>query len=167
MSVPHPASLSDEALLEQSDMRFGRTSGPGGQHRNKVETLVELTHRDTGVVSRAGERRSQADNKRVALFRLRLALAETIRRAPATDVSALWVSRCRGGRVKVNPAHRDFPMLLAEALDHIYDAELEPRAAAETLSISTSQLIKLIKLHPSAFIRWNAARAKAGKHPLK
>ena len=45
---PHPAMLPEEALLKQCTTEFDTTGGPGGQHRNKVETAVTL-RRDGGA----------------------------------------------------------------------------------------------------------------------
>ena len=73
--LPHPAALDDEELLGQCSLGRGRSSGPGGQHRNKVETKITIKHTPTGISAQAGERRSQGENKRVAVFRLRTALA--------------------------------------------------------------------------------------------
>ena len=162
----HPAALPDELLLTACDLRRGRGSGPGGQHKNKVSTEVTLTHRPTGIVAQAGERRSGADNHKVAVLRLRLLLALEVRE-PLREPSELWRSRCRGGRVAVNPTHRDFPALLAEALDVLDGCEHDPRAAAEHLGCSASQFIKLVKDHPPAFAAWNRRRAALGQHPLK
>ncbi len=165
----HPAALPDEDLLAQCHFGRARTSGPGGQHRNKVETQVTLTHKVTNISGRAGERRSQIENKRVALRRLRLALAVEHRvGAPVGEIgSALWRSRVKGGRIAINPRHHDFPAILAEALDAIAAAGWETRTPAIRLNISASQLIKLIKEHPPAFIRWNSERAARKLHPLK
>ena len=90
---PHPATLDAEALLAECEVGRGRSGGPGGQHRNKVETLVLLTHRPTGIEAHAGERRSVRDNTRVAVFRLRLALARGVRTGVATgdQRSELWL----------------------------------------------------------------------------
>jgi len=164
--MSHPAALDDEDLLADCEVSFGRTRGPGGQHRNKVETQATLTHRPSGHRGQAGERRSQADNRKVALFRLRLELARHLRAAPE-PASELWLKRSRGGRIACNPSHRDFPALLAEALDRIVAAADEPRAAAEALGVSSSQLIKLVKQHPPSFADWNARRNSAGLRPLK
>ena len=165
----HPARLEEGALLAQCDERRTKGSGPGGQHRNKVETKVVLTHRPTGVVGRAGERRSQEETRRAALRRLRLALAVSVRSpaAAAAAPSALWRSRCRGGRIACNPGHGDFPALLAEALDALAAAAWEPRAAAAALACTPTQLVRLLADHSPALAACNAARAGRGLHPLR
>ncbi len=69
-----PLSLSyptDRVSLEHdSDLEFFIASGPGGQNRNKVETGVRLTHRPSGTVVTATERRSQYANREMAFERL-------------------------------------------------------------------------------------------------
>jgi hypothetical protein len=166
----HPAALPEEELLKRCDMGKGRGSGPGGQHRNKVETQVTLTHVPTGIHAKAGERRSASENHRVALFRLRLALATRIRTpVPIGEArSDLWRVRCsQEGRIACNPEHRDFPAMLAEAMNMLEATGLDPRTAGQRLCCSASQLIKLVKDHPPAFQAWNKARQAAGMPPLK
>ncbi len=65
-----PLSTDLEALARDCDIEFTRAGGPGGQHRNKAETAVRITHRPSGVTVVASERRSQARNKMAALKRL-------------------------------------------------------------------------------------------------
>jgi peptide chain release factor len=53
--------------LEES---FARSSGPGGQHVNKVSTAVTLKHRPSGIAVTVQDSRSQARNRQLALERL-------------------------------------------------------------------------------------------------
>lgn len=64
-------ALTDEMLLLECVEQFFIASGPGGQHRNKTETGVRLTHLPTNLTVTATERRSQLQNRGVALERLR------------------------------------------------------------------------------------------------
>jgi protein subunit release factor A len=63
--------------MNSDDIRidFFRASGPGGQHRNKAETGVRLTHLPTGIVVTATESRSRHINLRHAFARLEAKLA--------------------------------------------------------------------------------------------
>ncbi|MBL0921322.1 MAG: peptide chain release factor-like protein [Phycisphaerales bacterium] len=165
----HPAAIDDDALLAECDFTRDRSSGPGGQHRNKVETQVKLHHRPTGAHAQAGERRSQVENKKVAVRRLRLILAVDHREpVPRGDArSALWRSRVRNGRIACNPEHHDYPALLAEAMDLIAHGGWDLKDAAVRLEVTASQLLKLVKDHAPALVRLNAERKALGLHPLK
>jgi hypothetical protein len=161
----HPAAQPDEILLRDCDIRRQRRSGPGGQHRNKVETAVVITHLPTGIRGEASERRSQEENRSQALFRLRLNLALGIRSPSQTHYvpSERWKKRCRAGRLVINPKHADFPALLAEALDVLSAAEMEARLAADRLACSSSQLIRFLQKEPRAMSLVNDQRRSSGK----
>ena len=60
-----------EILKKQVVIETYRSRGPGGQRKNKTETAVRLTHVPSGIVIIATEHRSQAQNRRLALERLR------------------------------------------------------------------------------------------------
>jgi ribosome-associated protein len=64
-------SLSDDALLAECRIDVFVGGGPGGQHRNKTESAVRLSHGPTGVSVTATERRSQLQNRVAAIERLR------------------------------------------------------------------------------------------------
>ena len=152
----HDVMMGDQHILTSNNCTDGRT-----------DRQFDVVHTPTGIHGEASERRSQADNRRVALFRLRLELALELRRDAAPDApSELWRSRCRKRRLSVSASHEDFPALLAEALDVIHLADNDVKAASETLACSATQLIKLLKLAPRALQKINAARSLGGLRPL-
>ena len=164
----HPAALPVQELLRQCDTVRTRRGGPGGQHRNKVETAVVLTHRPTGLTAEAAERRSQAENQRVAVGRLRLRLAIEQRTRPASaGPSPLWQSRVRGRQISVSPRHEDLPALIAEALDQLEQSGWEMAPTAAALGVTTSQLIKLFRQVPAAWEAINRLRLARGLPSLK
>jgi hypothetical protein len=170
MSAPddHPATGSPEQLLADCEVRRLRRSGLGGQHRNKVETAISLHHLPTGVRAEASERRSQAQNQSVALFRLRVNLALETRRPCGPDYvpSPLWQSRCGGG-LKIGALHDDFPALLAEVLDVLAALDADPKRAATVLGCTPSQLVRLLKLEPRALALVNRWRRERQMHALR
>jgi hypothetical protein len=164
----HPATLPPAELLKACSETRTKRSGPGGQHRNKTETAVVLVHRPTGISAEASERRSQAENRQVALDRLRLKLAVE-HRGPtdSNGPSQIWRSRTRGRQLVISPSHDDYPALVAEALDQLNVHGFEMPKAAELLGVTATQLLKLFKKHPAAWTALNTLRVRAGLAALK
>lgn len=167
--MTHPAALTEEQLLADCSIQFARRSGPGGQHRNKVETAVVLTHKPSGVRAEASERRSQAENRAMATQRLRVELAVEIRTVvdKNAEPSPLWKSRAKGRKLNVSNEHADFPSLLAEALDRVVAHEYDLATAAESLGVSTTQLARFLQQSPVAWQRVNAERQARNLRPLR
>lgn len=67
---PKRYATDRESLERNCEVEFFVAGGPGGQHRNKVETGVRLTHLPSGIVVTATERRSQSANRDAAFERL-------------------------------------------------------------------------------------------------
>jgi len=164
----HPASLPPADLLKHVIESRTRRSGPGGQHRNKVQTAIVLVHTPTGISAEGSERRSQLENRQVALNRLRMKLAIE-HRTPASPSgpSDLWLSRVRGQKLVISAGHPDFPALLSEALDRLNETGWHTSPAAQKLDVSTSQLIGLFKKCPAAWARVNKHRLGMGLGVLK
>jgi protein subunit release factor B len=66
--MPLPAPL--ERLLAECDVTPFKSSGPGGQKKNKTESSVRVRHRPTGITRIATESRSQSRNRTLALERV-------------------------------------------------------------------------------------------------
>ena len=96
--------LETEAINER-DITYEtlRSSGPGGQNVNKVETAVRAIHVPTGMTVLATDMRSQAQNKKLALERLVMKLSAAEEEKQLQQTHDVWMNHNtleRGNPVK-------------------------------------------------------------------
>jgi hypothetical protein len=174
LEPPHFAVIDPHDLLAQCDLRTQRRSGPGGQHRNKTSSGAFLTHRPTGLVGEATERRSQSQNRDVALQRLRFLLAIEIRTASSignvdrkTDALETEMrSRYQRHSLRFRETNPDKPAVLALVLNDLWAAGGQPSLVAKQWSVSTSKLVVLVRSHPPSLAWVNRVRAHHDRLPL-
>ncbi len=172
----NPACWPEGKLLDQCRFTFSRASGPGGQNRNKVETSVQIEFLPAGIIAAASERRTQNENRKVAMQRLRCKLAVEFRPAAESlvaehsaktiSVSEVWTKYCRDGRVDIAESNVEWPSILAEVIGVLCRCEWSVSSAATMLGTSSSQLVKLLKKYPPAFAMLNQERKSRGQRPL-
>lgn len=73
---------SDEKLLAECHISAYRSSGSGGQHVNKTDSAVRLTHTPTGIVVTCQKERSQHLNKQHCITKLRKVVEKLNYRPP-------------------------------------------------------------------------------------
>lgn len=172
MNELHPACWSEQELLSQCRLTFSRASGPGGQNRNKVETSVQLEFLPAGIIASASERRTQIENRKVAIMRLRCKLAVEFRASAIGESSGpsigseTWRVYCRDGRVDISDSNHDWPSILAEVIEALARSDWNVSEVAMMFETSSSQLVKLLKKYGPAFQLFNAERKSRGQKPF-
>ncbi|MCL2701613.1 MAG: peptide chain release factor-like protein [Phycisphaerae bacterium] len=184
MTNDDPLALDDDALLAQCEVHYYKSSGPGGQHRNKVSSAVRLHHRRSGVSAHGDDSRSQHDNKKLALRRLRMNIACQIRREmdrqtfldagpaslPAHVAECIFTPRGRGEdaprRLEIGVRDFRFWRVAAFLLDVLHACGGRMADAAACLGITTGNFSDLLTSERHLLASAQAIRKTNGLKPL-
>ena len=149
--------MSDDDLAAECSWDFHKTTGNGGQKKNKTSSAVRVFHQPTGLSAVCDRERSQKMNRKGALHKLRLAIALAYREKFDTSVNTVC-----GGTVPALSSP-NYPLFAAYTLDALADAEWEPEAACALLGWSKSHLFKIIGRDPALGAVINREREKRSK----
>ncbi len=164
-------SLDDAQLLRQCEVDTFRSSGPGGQKRNKTSSGVRLRHHPSGASVTATEDRSQHVNKARALRRLREAIALEVRGALDPDAyrpSAVLSSFVSAdGRLTVGRRDAQYALVVSELLDLLAACGLRLSETGRRVGVSTGHLVGFVEHDPKLWRQVNRMRLEAGLKPLR
>lgn len=149
-------SESETIQINPDDLRIEtfRAGSAGGQHMQKNETAVRITHLPTGIVVTCQNERSQQRNRELALRVLMARLAERERRENAERIAAL-----RGEPPPIEWGHQ-----IRSYVFQPYYMVKDHRTEAETGDVPRV-MDGDIDLFIQAYLRWKGARKNANKQP--
>lgn len=89
--IPEVAEDNNEISIDAEDLRIDtyRSGGAGGQHVNKTDSAIRITHLPTGIVVQCQSERSQIQNKAAAMRVLQAKLLELKRKEQEAEISEI------------------------------------------------------------------------------
>ncbi len=146
-----PKLEEEDVDINKADLKIDtfRSSGAGGQHVNKTESAIRITHLPTGIVSESQDGRSQHKNKEIAMQRLYQKIREVQIRERDAELASQRKSLVGSGDRSDKIRTYNFPQnrvtdhrinLTLYNLDQIIAGALEPVIEALQLAENAQKL---------------------------
>ena len=148
--VVMPKLEMEDVDINKADLKIDtfRSSGAGGQHVNKTESAVRITHIPTGIVSESQDGRSQIKNREIALQRLYVKIMEVQREQYESEQAAkrksLVGSGDRSGKVRTY----NFPQ--NRVTDHRLEGDNKNFNLQQVIEGDVGPIIETLKLTENA-----------------
>jgi len=154
VAVLPEADAIDDVVLNPAELRIDtfRASGAGGQHVNKTESAIRVTHLPTGIVVECQDSRSQHKNREKALGVLAARIKDRQMREQAAKTASTRKSLIGSGDRSERIRTYNFPQgrvtdhrinLTLYKIDRIMDGELDGLIDALTAELQAEQLAQL------------------------
>lgn len=149
--------MDDEALVKLCEFTPFKSTGRGGQKKNKSSSAVRLIHKPTDIAVTATKARCQHANRKTALKKLRYQIAFDIRSDETPELTTIDMS----------PNNKRFYLWVAFIFDLLHRHHFAVSNCANELGLSTSRLIKMLARDDTVWQHVNDQRKRLGLTPLK
>ena len=150
-------NLSDEELVSLCSVDPYKSTGNGGQKKNKTSSAIRMTLKDSSIsVTESGDRQ-QSVNKKRAIRKMRMAIAMELR-----DEAKKWE-----GQLDMNAKNSQYPAFLACLIDNLVEKNWQVSDVAKLFDISTGRFIKILAKDDNLWQYVNQQRQRNNLKPLK
>ncbi len=149
---------NEKEFIKQCRCDFFISTGRGGQKRNKTASATRITHTPSGLSGVADDRRSQAENRVIALRRLKFKIALNIH----IECKETW-----SGPYKVNPRNAIYPLFIAKIFDCLHQCNYSVKEAGILFGVSTAKFVKILAKSNNIWQEVNSRRIERNLKQLK
>lgn len=154
-------ALSDEELMKECRFDAMRGTGPGGQKRNKTSSAARVTHLESGLSAFDDVTRSQHQNLKHALDKLRGEIAVNLLPGGGETTPGIPIAPVP------KPNSRNYFLWLGKIFDALLATDFQMPEAAARFECSPSHLIRIVAKDEFAWQKLAEARQRRKMTPLR
>lgn len=154
-------ALSDEELMKECRFDAMRGTGPGGQKRNKTSSAARVIHLESGLSAFDDVTRSQHQNLKHALDKLRGEIAVNLLPGEGETTPCIPIAPVP------KPNSRNYFLWLGKIFDALLATDFQMPEAAARFECSPSHLIRIVAKDEFAWQKLAEARQRRKMTPLR